>query len=434
MSVFITAEEFDTSMKKLGVDEVCPKIAVAVSGGGDSLALALLAEDWVKARGGTVLALTVDHGLREGSADEADKVGRLLRAFGIRHDILVWRGSKPATHIQEEARNARYALLLETCRERGFPVLAVAHNLEDQIETFWMRLAHGSGLDGLAAMASSREVDGVTIIRPVLSFSREQLRATCVQRKIEWMEDPSNKNEKYLRVKLRQFEELLAGEGMTPARLSQTLQKLEDARAALQSVAAEAATSCVQLHPEGYVTLVLTVWKNFPRELQRRILAQAISMVAVQDYPTGFDGVEHLRQDLLGADFAGRTLGGCEIFPARDGVALILREAAAAEGRVKVMEGMVWDRRFAVSGIQSDTLEIGILGDAGISELKKHTDGGGAVLKRLESLPFKVRRGLPALWREGNLVAVPVVGYYSQGCPDHAQTDIMTVMPPEKTK
>jgi len=401
----ITATAFDAALKKTGIGEARPKIAVAVSGGGDSLALALLVQGWVKAHGGEMIALTVDHGLRAESAAEALTVQKMLKEKGIAHEILTWEGEKPATHIQELAREARYKLLLEACRARGFGALAVAHNLEDQTETFWMRLAHGSGLDGLAGMAASRDADGVKIIRPVLGFTRAQLRATCEQFGVAWIEDPSNKNEKYLRVRLREFEDVLAGEGLTPSRLSQTMQKLEDARDALGVMTEAAFRTCVQLHPEGYASLNTGQWEKSPREIQRRVLMQVLTTISPQEYPLGFDAVEATRLELQTTGFAGKTLAGCEIFPAQGGYFVFVREAAIVEGHTLATDGQIWDKRFVISGVAAGgTLTIGALGSAAVETAKK-------------PLPFKIRRVLPAFFLNDNLCAVPHLGYYTADCP-----------------
>ncbi len=414
----ITAADFALAMKKLGIGETRQKIAVAVSGGGDSLALVMLLHDWMKSAGGELLALTVDHKLRPDSTTEAQEIQELLRARGIAHEILTWRNDKPATHVQELARAARYELLLGECRRRGFPLLAVAHNLEDQIETFWMRLAHGSGLDGLAAMAAVRNVDGVALIRPLLNFTREQLRATCRQFGVTWIEDPSNKNEKYLRVKLRPFENLLAEEGLTPARLAQTVQKLEDARQALQVMTEQTAAACVALHPEGYAALKTSLWQQAPRDIQRRVLAQTLLAVAPQPYPAGFEAVEAARLELQTDGFAGKTLAGCEIFPHK-GDLLIVREAAVVGSRKRAAAEALWDGRFLLSGFSPDeSAEIGALGEDGLSALRKNAPE----LPALETLPFKVKRVLPALWRGENLLAVPHLSYYSPDCPAGLKT------------
>jgi len=415
----ITSESFALSMQKLGIGKTRPKIAIAVSGGGDSLALTVLMQEWVTTRGGDILALTVDHRLRPNSSAEAEGVQKLLRTHGIAHDILIWEGDKPLTHIQEMARKARYKLLLSECLKRGFPFLAIAHNLEDQIETFWMRLAHGSGLNGLSAMAPMRMTEGVSVIRPVLSFSREQLRTTCLQHNIKWVEDPSNANKKYLRPRLREFETLLKKEGLTPDRLALTVQKLEDSRQALQVMTNTAFAECVTLHPEGYATLKTEKWKKSPREIQRRILAQTLMILSPKPYQSGFDAIEQTRIELHNQFFTGKTLAGCEIFPGRSGNVLLARESDAAEGQMRIQEGLIWDGRFTVSGFPTESLYIGALGKQGLCELKKNMESSG-------TLPFKVKRVLPALWQKENLLAVPHLGYYSQYCPAKLKTGRIT--------
>jgi tRNA(Ile)-lysidine synthase len=302
-------------------------VAVAVSGGGDSMALALLLQEWAPGR---VVAFTVDHGLRPGSRDEAGQVHAGLSARGIEHHILSWEGEKPATHIQEEARAARYRLLLGACRARGIETLALAHNIEDQAETFWMRLAHGSGLDGLAGMAREREEGGVTLIRPLLGFSREALRETCRARGVQWIEDPSNKNEKFLRPRLRGFEAELAAEGLTPERLVKTMQKLDSARAALEEISARAFSACAST-ADGSGALDTAAWMEWPREIRLRVLASLLQAVRPQEYPPRSEALGLLCDALENKDFRGRTLAGCEISPAGKTRVAVRREGEGRE-------------------------------------------------------------------------------------------------------
>lgn len=406
----ITAEEFAPAAQKL-INDASTRCAVAVSGGGDSLALALLLQEYAPGR---IVAFTVDHGLRAESRAEAEEVQKILRQRGIYHEILNWEGEKPATHIQERARQARYDLLFSAAVKNSCAFLAVAHNSEDQAETFWMRLAHGSGLDGLAGMPALRREKDVTLIRPVLGFSRARLRATCARFNAEWIEDPSNSNDKYLRVRLRAFEDMLAGEGFTPERLAATLRKLEDARDALQVMTAEAAKNCLVFHAEGYATLRFKPWRALPREIQRRLLHEALQGVSPQPYPLGFEGLETARQEMADEKFPGQTLAGCEIISAGD-AALVVREAASVAARMTAAEGAVWDARFIVSGVRgTGPLDIGALGETGLSALRQNP----ALEKMLKAIPFKARRVMPALWSANDtLMAVPHIGYFSEDCP-----------------
>lgn len=415
------AEKFTTAMAALGLNTPAPRIAVAVSGGGDSLALTLLLYDWAIARGGKILALTVDHGLRDGSAAEAQALHAELQKRGIAHHILTWQGDKPSSHIQERAREMRYKLLAQKCAEAGIATLAVAHNAEDQMETFWMRLAHGSGLDGLAGMAASSDKNGLRIIRPLLDFSRTELRDICTSYGATWAEDPSNANEKFLRPRLRAFEDMLATEGLTPQRLAQTLQKLEAARGALQSVTGRALAAATQ-HPAGYVTLPPSALQGEHPDIQRRMLSHILYAVAPQDYRAGHDAIETLRLDIARDGFNGSTVAGCEIFPSK-GQLVFCRELAASAPPAPIENGMVWDGRFRVSGYPSgESLSIGVAGEAGASILRKQAAQDPALEKVLAPIPAKLLRVFAGLWQGQNLVAVPHLSWFAADCPLPAKT------------
>src|SRR5712691_3859412 len=228
----IGADEFAALMAPHGPFESAPFLAVAVSGGADSLALCLLAWDWARRLGGSLAALTVDHGLRAASAEEAAQVGDWLAARGIAHRILAWQPPARLRNMQAAARAARYALLTEWCRAAGCLHLLTAHHREDQAETLLLRLARGSGLDGLAGMAASREATSCRLLRPLLSVPRDRLAATLRAAGQSWIEDPTNRDATYARARLRHSADLLASEGLSAARLAATARHLGRARAA----------------------------------------------------------------------------------------------------------------------------------------------------------------------------------------------------------
>jgi len=167
--------DFALAMEGFAPFEARPAIAVAVSGGPDSLALLLLTDRWVRERGGAAIALTVDHGLRPDSASEAALVGAWVKSRGIAHQVLSWTGDKPLTGIQAAARRARYRLLTEACAARGILHLAFAHHADDQAETVLFRKERGSGPAGLAGMAASRSLGAVRMIRPLLGWPKSAL-------------------------------------------------------------------------------------------------------------------------------------------------------------------------------------------------------------------------------------------------------------------
>ena len=179
-------------------------VAAGVSGGAISLALAFQLTPFASA-GPAGIALTVDHGLRPESRDEAEYVAKLAAERQIEHHILTWEGKKPEKGIEEAARTARYGLLCGWCRDNGVGTLAVAHHLLDQAETFFMRLQRGSGLNGLCGMAPLSEKNGVRLIRPFLQVHPERLKEFLRERGVSWAEDPFNRCDDYLRVRVRKF-------------------------------------------------------------------------------------------------------------------------------------------------------------------------------------------------------------------------------------
>lgn len=384
------------------------KIAVAFSGGGDSTALLLLMRDYVREQGGEVIALSVDHGLRPESAAEAASCAQIAATLGIPHRILRWEGEKPATRIQERARAARYNLLQVACRAEGVTTLALAHNLEDRLETFWMRLSGGSGLDGLAGLQSVAQRGDLMLLRPLLDIRRSDLRTYCQRHGVTWIEDPSNGNERYLRPRLRAFEEMLAEEGLTPARLSQTLSKLAQASDALRIIADQAFDAAVVCHAVGYVSLRPDLLANFPPDIRYRVFSKILHLFAPQDYPPSYEGVENLRQSVEAGDFTGATFYDCEVFTAGETVVFV-REASAAEKPVLVSDGLRWDRHFVLSGKPAESVLIGMLGEAGVGLLRKDD------ISSLETLPHKVRKMLPTLWQGEKPVAVPCLSWFATG-------------------
>ncbi len=200
---FLTPEAFAPLMAPFAPFEDHPVLAVAVSGGRDSLALALLAQEWAERRGGRIVGLIVDHGLRPEAAREAAATHDLLARRGIEAAILRWQGAKPVRGLQEAARTARYGLLFDACRERGILHLLVAHHADDQAETVAMRAAHGSGADGLAGMAALVERRHARLLRPLLPVPRARLTATLEALGVAWIDDPSNADPRFERVLVR---------------------------------------------------------------------------------------------------------------------------------------------------------------------------------------------------------------------------------------
>ena len=290
-------------------------LAVGVSGGADSLALVLLMHESLKAAGKKVVALTVDHGLRPESHDEAVYVQKLMEKEGIEHHILVWEGQKPQTGIEEAARNARYFLLSDWCQAHGVRCLCVAHHALDQAETFMIRLQRGSGLNGLCGMQEVSEMYGLKVLRPLLTVSPEFLKNYLRQRKIEWVTDSSNSSDDFLRVRVRKFlPQMEKAIGVSPERIVDTMAVLRRSRDYIQSQVTKFIKQHVRFWDACGASLALSVLIQQHDEIVYRVMSELIRTVAHSDYTVCAEDVERLQKAVFTPRFRGATLGHCEIF------------------------------------------------------------------------------------------------------------------------
>ena len=319
-------------MAALGPFEDRPAIAAAVSGGADSMALALLLHRWARARGGEVLALTVDHRLRTESSREVGQVAAWLAARGIAHHSLVWKrpAGGPGSALQARAREERYRLLASWCRRRGVLHLALAHHAGDQAETVLMRLARGAGLDGLAGMATSLARDGVRLIRPLLLIDPRRLRASLAEAGQEWIEDPSNRNERFERIRWRRI--IPPGARVTIARAAAEIgAERHERERRLADLLAE-------VHPSlnGALELRVEPLVAVQPELALAALGRILMAVGAEPYAPRRESLERLLANLR-AGGPARTLGGCRV-AVRRGRVTILAEASR-QSRIGAAKG-----------------------------------------------------------------------------------------------
>ncbi|CAK0776390.1 tRNA(Ile)-lysidine synthase [uncultured Gammaproteobacteria bacterium] len=387
------------------------RMAVAVSGGADSMALCLLAHDWATAMGGAVVALTVDHGLRPESAAEAATVGQRLAVFGIPHRLLHWSGPKPSTGIQEAARDARYRLLIQACLELELPDLLLGHHRQDQAETVLLRLTRGSGVDGLAGMAAVRRHGPLRLLRPLLSVAKSRLVATCRAAGVAWVEDPSNHAPAFARTRLRAAAGVLAEAGLTTAALWATAARAAETRACLEAATDDLLAKAATPFVAGTLLLDPVPLAGASEGLGRRSLARCLTMIGGGGYPVRRERLERLWQELLSGLTAGRTLGGCLIMPQRGGRLLLAREPAAIHERLALESErpVWWDRRFVISAKAAGfatALSVAGLGEVGRRALREVGFDSAAT-----GVPAVVQPSLPAIWSEAGLAAVPHLGY-----------------------
>lgn len=300
---------FHSSLHQLA--PVAPQgIAVGLSGGGDSWALALLAFDYCQQNSIPFIALTVDHGLRAESAVEAETVAAECARRNMPHQILTWDHTGVDSRKQERARTARYDLMGDYCTGHGFTHLLTAHHADDQAETVLMRFAKASGSAGLSGMPSSRPLnDQVTLLRPLLSCRKADLKAYAVAAGVPIIEDPSNNNEAYGRGRLRAAADILAREGLTVETLLKTAAVAQDEAEALKQTAHLLILDHTEHGPDS-ITVAHTVWASAPIAL-RMIAWQDIwrQLTGSKNYTPGRDSVRDLCEALIDTPVK-RTLGG----------------------------------------------------------------------------------------------------------------------------
>ncbi|QQR37186.1 tRNA lysidine(34) synthetase TilS [Devosia oryziradicis] len=330
-----------------------PVVALAVSGGADSLALMLLAQRWAAQREAAprLVVYSVDHGLRPEAAAEVAMVVEAAHGLGLAARGLAWLGEKPQTGVQEAARSARYQLMGAAMAEDGATVLLTAHHQQDQAETVLMRLAHGSGIEGLRGMAAMAEVEGIRVYRPLLSIDPAALRAVVEAAGLVPAKDPSNADRHYERVRWRQAMPQLADLGLDAAALSLFADRMAEADAAISQMADGCFAEIVRLDGFGAARIELAPFVGLSPAISTRLLGRVLNIVGGRQKPRALGQVERLRRTIAEQGLAkATTVLGC-VIRVKDGAVAVAREPGRAlpSDAVLMPHGeLVWDERFRI--------------------------------------------------------------------------------------
>jgi tRNA(Ile)-lysidine synthase len=412
------------------------RLAVAVSGGCDSMALLLLLRTWAAVRDVSLTVLTVDHGLRDASAAEAKQVASWCAELGVAHVVLSWTEGYARRALsrspQADARDARYALLLAWCRDHGHGFLCTAHHADDQIETFFLRLTRGSGVDGLAAMAAKSRRQDIFLLRPLLDFSKDQLRATCSAAGQMWVEDPSNQNRASTRVRFRQARALLADEGFDDDRLRATIAHMQRARSALETVVETHLGEMCRWDAWGAAQVDRRLFSDAPMEIGLRALARILIAAAGAAYGPRFERLERLYTAMARGPgdetWRDATLHGCHIIAAGNDF-LICREAVAITDSVTLAGGerTLWDGRFHIA-LPPDIpghLQVGRLTAAAWKTVRDARHKTEHKPENVPHLRYEVRAGLPMISDNAGVVALPWAAYVRPDANSWLKTPIL---------
>ena len=381
-------------MAPLGPFGAAPCLAVAVSGGPHSLAAALLARDWVAARGGRLLALVADHGLRPESGAEADHVLAVLASVGIAAECMRL-GLPTGARIQERARTARLAALTEAAARHGCPWLLLGHHRGDQAETLAFRALRGSGPVGLAAMASLRALPECLLLRPLLSFAPAQLEAVVAAAGLTPVRDPSNDNPRFARIRLRQALGDPDGEGEGILALAEAAGAFAQRRTRQQAELLARLAAAAEIRPEGYA------WVH-PKALGDdapgiMALARLIGLIGGAAWPVPIPATAALIAR------GGGSLAGAWVRPGAGGRWLVVRDPGLIAPAQPLVPPFLWDGRFLLSGPARPGWSCAALGAA------------AAEFRGRAPIPLTALRALPALWDEKGKLAVLPGLFYAEG-------------------
>jgi tRNA(Ile)-lysidine synthase len=355
--------------------------------------------------------LTVDHGLRPESRGEAELVGSIAAGLGLRHAILTWAGPHDrGGSLQERARTARYDLMSAYCHANDIAAILTAHQLDDQAETFLMRLKRGSGLDGLAAIPEESVWAGIAVLRPLLDIPKARLAATLKESGLAWAEDPSNQDQRFERARVRASGEALAKLGLSPEALARSAKRLRRARAAIERSTDDFLAAQATVSEAGYCLFAPKALAVAPAEIALRALSRVLASVGGRAEPIRLAKLEALLAALELDPGKTHTLGGCRIAPigAELGIFRETRGAGLPEIELRPGERALWDNRFRVELGKSESSPVIV------RALGKDATGQSASLPWLEALPRFARITLPACVRDEGVI-LPRLGVASRG-------------------
>ncbi len=385
------------------------RIALAVSGGRDSMALMYLVYRWKAhlALNIEIEVLTVNHNLRKAAEDECGFVQKIAKNYGFKHKVLIWEHEHVETSIQEKARKARYQLMLDYVREENIDTILTAHTSDDNIETFIMRLAKGSGLNGLKSINEIRHEDRIQIQRPLLSLSRSLTTEILRSTGNEWVDDPTNDDERFERVKIRNNISLLSSFNISSDNLTKTIQRLARAHESISFFTNLVSEELVELSELGHANVNFDKLRYYPKEIILRVFAKALT--DVNGGNVSLSSLEAVFAELIKTE-RSKTLNGCQIIPQKNKYVIVRENRGISPVEIKINERISWDGRFDVYLKSCDKTNIVIDQIGNADDLRKMIDGTA-----FQSVPNYVLRTLPGGFIKDKLVLLPNIHniYYS---------------------
>ena len=380
-------------------------IGLAVSGGGDSMAMLHLASEWANVKKKVIKVVTVNHNLRNEAKKEAIFTREFVKKLGHNHTILEWKKLSDGGNLQAEASFARKKLISNWAKLNNIKTVLVAHTLDDQVETILMRFTRGSGVDGLVGMKKILKLKGIFWFRPLLTISRDDLRKFLKIKKIQWIEDPTNEDRKYLRVKARDVILQLQQFGINTDLVINTSIRMENARRVLNDVATEAFNKYVTLKNWGDVEVNREIFNSFREDTFLRILAGIIKGISGSIYRPRYKDLINFTEAIINKNFKARTLCGV-LVRAMNEKKIVFRREPSFPFFVSDLQSkeFIWDGRWQISVSRSlrKFEQIGPLTSDGYQQIKNYIK----INKSIEGF-----LSTPTLFKKDIVVSAPMLNY-----------------------
>jgi tRNA(Ile)-lysidine synthase len=388
------------------------KILIAVSGGVDSLSLLLSFNEWIKLNSYNIYfeAITIDHKLRPSSTDEAEYVHNLCKKLKIKHAIKTWNGDKPKSNVELLAREKRYSLISEHYKKGDFECLLIAHHLDDQAETFFIRLFRGSGIDGLASMEAISALYGMNILRPFLELHKDDLKKYLATKSIKCVEDESNSDEKYLRNKIRVFLNSFENKNEIIQRIGFAIKEINKSKQFINGEFEKYKVRLLKFNPFGTCLVSYDKLKKINNDMCLRLLAHVSMKISGNVYKPRLEKLKKLQEtivNLIAKDKFRTTFYGCIFEKCNDGFIMVYREYNSIGGDIKLVcnEEIIWDGRFKVKLlVDEDNLSISHMKDGEFTgflrKVKKENPEKYKELREIIGIQKNIFHTLPIVRRE----------------------------------
>jgi len=406
----ILLNEFETELDKIAKFENNPEIGLALSGGSDSLALMCLAKKWVKKKNGKLIAFTVDHDLRRGSFKSAINVQSKANKEGVLCKILKWEHEQLSSKYMVLARVNRYNLIFHECRKIGIYHLLVAHHLDDNLETYYMRSLRGSNMIGLSSIPAVREIEGLRIIRPLLKFEKKRLIDTCIYFKAEFIQDSSNSNLNFERVRVRKYFEKKKSFFKKEIR-----DKIYVERKRREEIENELSLFFIKklfFYPWGVFKIHREDLFKLNEELMIIALKKILSTNSGSFYPPKKKSVENILQIIKSEKNIVKTLH-CSLIKVKNDIIYFCRESQKTQSNMhlgltcKKNGNVLWDNRFSLASYKYN-LECGCINEKNWPDLKQNKDF------KNRNISFEIIKSLPFIKTELKTFHVPFLSGFEE--------------------